>query len=165
MMNDAPTRADAVERVLSALTRIAQFFCTLLMVIMTVIISWQIFGRYVLNDTPKWSEQLAGILMVYMTLIGGAIAVREHRHIALTWFRNHWPAGVQQLCRLVVNLAIAAFGLLMLVYGVQMAQLVQAWTVPTLGISRSVNYWAFPVSGVLMLLYALDRIRLRGPDE
>ncbi len=165
MMDDTPRRDDGIERVLKALTRVAQFFCTLLMVVMTVIISWQIFGRYVLNDTPKWSEQLAGILMVYMTLIGGAIAVREHRHIALTWFRNHWPAGVQQLCRLVVNLAIAAFGVLMLVYGVRMAQLVEAWTIPTLFISRSWNYWAFPVSGVLLLLYALDRIRLRGPDE
>lgn len=144
---------------LSTLTGIAQFFCTSLMVVMTVVISWQIFGRYVLNDTPKWSEQLAGILIVYLTLLGGAIAIREDRHIALTYFRDKWSKVTQRRTELLVNLLIAGFGVVMVFYGVQMAELVRAWTIPTLGLSQGVNYYSFPVSGFLIILYAIEKIR------
>lgn len=144
---------------LDRITGVAQFFCTCLMVVMTVVISWQIFGRYVLNDTPKWSEQLAGILIVYLTLIGGAIAVREDRHIALTYFRDKWSRLTQMRAETVVDVLIAGFGGVMIYYGVQMAELVRAWTIPTLGLSQGVNYWSFPVAGLLIILYAIERIR------
>jgi TRAP-type C4-dicarboxylate transport system permease small subunit len=165
MMNDGPATVDGIERVLVVISRIAQFFTTVLMVVMTVIISWQIFGRYLLNDTPKWSEQLAGILMVYMTMIGGALALRENRHIALTYFRDRWPLAVRARARLVSYLLVAAFGAMMAVYGVRMTQLVQAWTIPTLGISQSLNYWSFPVAGLLIFVFALDKLRRPGPSD
>lgn len=150
---------------LSRLTGVAQFFCTSLMVIMTVVISWQIFGRYVLNDTPKWSEQLAGILIVYLTLIGGAIAIREDRHIALTYFRDKWSKVTQARTELLVDLLIAGFGAVMVFYGVQMAELVRAWTIPTLGLSQGVNYYSFPVSGMLIILYAIEKIRRSNQNQ
>ena len=156
---------DRIERVLIAVSRVAQFFTTVLMVVMTAIISWQIFGRYILNDTPKWSEQLAGILMVYMTMIGGALALRENRHIALTFFRDRWSPAAQARARLISYLLVAAFGAMMLVYGVRMTQLVQAWTIPTLGVSQSLNYWSFPVAGLLIFVFALDKIRRPGQSD
>lgn len=147
-----------VNRLLDRLTGLAQFFCTALLVVMTVIISWQIFGRFILNDTPKWSEQLAGVMMVYLTLIGGAIAVREGRHIALTWFRDRFPGKAQKVAWTVTQLLILGFGLIMVWYGVKMVQLVQAWTIPTLGISTSVNYWPFPVAGLLIATYSAQAL-------
>lgn len=165
MKGEPALKPDHLERIFVRVSRLAQFFCTILMVVMTAIITWQIFGRYILNDTPKWSEQLAGILMVYMTMIGGAVALRENRHIALTFFRDRWSLRARTLARVTAYLLIAGFGALMTVYGVRMAQLVQAWTIPTLGISQSVNYWSFPVAGVLIFLFALDKIRRPGPAD
>lgn len=156
---------DRLEQIFAWVSKLALFFCTVLMVVMTAVISWQIFGRYVLNDTPKWSEQLAGILIVYMTMIGGAIALRENRHIALTYFRDRWSPTARSRARLVSYLLMAGFGALMMVSGVRMAQLVQAWTIPGLGISQGVNYWSFPVAGLLICVFALDHIRRPGADE
>jgi TRAP-type C4-dicarboxylate transport system permease small subunit len=156
---------DRLERIFERVSKLAQFFCTVLMVVMTAVITWQIFGRYILNDTPKWSEQLAGILIAYMTMIGGAIALRENRHIALTYFRDRWSPTAQSLTRIIACVLMAGFGALMMVYGVRMAQLVQAWTIPGLGISQGVNYWSFPVAGLLICVFALDNIRRPGPDE
>lgn len=165
MMADAQAEVDRIERVLIVVGRLAQFFCTVLMVVMTAIISWQIFGRFVLNDTPKWSEQLAGILMVYMTMIGGALALRENRHIALTYFRDRWSPRARARARLLSYLLVAAFGLLMMVSGFRMTHLVQAWTIPTLGVSQSLNYWSFPVAGLLIFVFALDKIRRPGQSD
>lgn len=142
-------------RLLALLAQAGQFVAVIAMVVMTVIIGWQIFGRFVLNDTPKWSEQLAGIIMVYLMLIGGAVAVWENRHIALDVLLNALAPGLQRLLRIVIYALIAVFGAMMVFYGVEMAGIVEAWTIPTLGVSKSFNYWAFPVAGVLIAVFAI----------
>jgi hypothetical protein len=40
--------------------------------VMTVVIGWQVFGRYVLNASPAWSEQLALVLMVWIVMFTAA---------------------------------------------------------------------------------------------
>lgn len=160
------TRKGLPLRILDALTRLAQGFCTVLLMVMTVIISWQIFGRFVLNDTPRWSEQLAGTMMVYLAIIGGAIAVREGRHIALIWFQEQLPVSVQAVLRVLIDCLLLMFGLLMALYGARMVELVEAWTIPTLGLSRSINYWPFPIAGLLIAAYSLEAlVRTRSTES
>ncbi len=151
-------------RWLAWISHSAGLFCAVLLVVMTAIISWQIFGRYVLNDTPKWSEQLAGVLMVYLTMIGGALAVRDQVHIALTFFHDRFSPAWQRRCWYLIQVLLLGFGAVMAVYGVRMAALVHEWTIPTLGLSQGANYWAFPVSGVLIVVYCILRL-LSGPGE
>lgn len=102
--------------------------------------------------------------MVYLALIGGAIAVREDKHIALTWFRDQFGPRLRKAAQRLSLALIVFTGAVMLVYGVRMALLVLAWTVPTLGLSASVNYWAFPAAGVLIALFALRQL-WRGDSE
>ena len=167
MIDDKARLLGPAGRWLSLLAQAAQFVAVVAMVVMTVIIGWQIFGRFVLNDTPKWSEQLAGIIMVYLMLIGGAVAVWENRHIALDVLLNTLAPASQRRVRIVIHALIAIFGMMMVAYGVRMAGIVEAWTIPTLGVSQSLNYWAFPVAGALIALFALATIvvLLRGGGD
>ena len=144
---------------LAVAARITQALCAVLLIVMTAITTWQVIGRFFLNDTPKWSEQLSGVLMVYLTLLGGALAVHEHRHIALDYFYQHFSPLWQFRSRLLVLVLMLAFSAIMLVYGVRMALLVQEWTIPTLNISAAVNYWSFPVAGLLMLMFCGLQLR------
>ena len=41
------------------------------------------FGRYVLNDTPIWAESTALVLILYVTMLGAAVGVRDAGHIGL----------------------------------------------------------------------------------
>ena len=43
----------------------------------------QVFGRYVLNSSPTWAESLALVLILYVTLIGAAVGVRDAGHIGM----------------------------------------------------------------------------------
>lgn len=158
-MNESVNDIVAVPGWLAVLMRITHAICALLLIAMTIITTWQVIGRFFLNDTPKWSEQLSGVLMVYLTLLGGALAVHEHRHIALDYFYQHFSAMWQFRSRVLVLALMLAFSALMLVYGVRMALLVQAWTIPTLNISAAVNYWSFPVAGLLMLMFCGLQLR------
>lgn len=40
------------------------------------VVAYQVFGRYVLNDTPTWAESLALVLVLYVTMFGAAVGVR-----------------------------------------------------------------------------------------
>ena len=44
---------------------------------------FQVFGRYVMNDTPTWAESLALVLILYVTLFGAAVGVRDAGHIGM----------------------------------------------------------------------------------
>ena len=47
------------------------------------LVSWQVFGRYVLNDTPTWAESLTLVVILYVALIGAAVGVRDAGHIGM----------------------------------------------------------------------------------
>ena len=48
---------------------------------MTVFVAWQIFGRYVLNQSPSWTEPASLLLMSWFILLGSAVGVREGNHL------------------------------------------------------------------------------------
>ena len=43
----------------------AKWFAGIGLLVMTAIISAQVFARYVLNDSPAWAEQAALLLMIW----------------------------------------------------------------------------------------------------
>ena len=60
-------------------------------------VSWQVFGRYVLNNTPTWAESLSLLLVLYVTMFGVAVGVRNSGHIGLESFLVLAP--LRPICR------------------------------------------------------------------
>ncbi|MFV2092750.1 MAG: TRAP transporter small permease, partial [Hyphomicrobiales bacterium] len=135
-------------------------------VVMTAIIGWQIFGRYILNDTPIWSERLSLYLMIYYILFASAVGVRQGFHLGLVLFRESL-SGVPRLCvELLVHLCVGGFGLAMIIYGSALAATTWGHVIPTLGISTGTSYLPFPIAGVLIVLFSAEHIaKLFTPEE
>ncbi len=156
-------------RILDFVSACAAAAAGVIMAAMTVVITWQIIGRFVLNDTPSWTEELTGTLIVYMTLIGAAAGVWSGGHIAIDLFTEKMPARLRRATNAGVFVLVAVFGAIMVFYGVKMMEVVRHWTNPTLQVTRAINYAAFPAAGALMCLFALARAFLgaqpeRGPE-
>ena len=49
---------------------------------------WLVYGRYVLNDTPTWVEQVSLLLVMVITFLGAAVGVHQHSHLSVVVFRN-----------------------------------------------------------------------------
>ncbi len=128
------------------------------LVLMTAVIGWQVWGRYVLNDTPSWSERLSLFLMIWYILLAAAVGVRERLHIGLVFFRNALPPGIARLVDMLVHLLVAAFGLAMIWYGGEMAASTWSHVIPTLGLRVGLSYLPFPVAGALILLFSLEHL-------
>lgn len=126
-------------------------------VLMTVIIGWQVFGRYVLNDTPSWSEPLSLQLMSWFILLGAAVGVRESVHLGLDIVRYNMAPRVQRLMDLISLGLISGFGVAMSYYGVQLAA--GTWTarIPVLGWPGGIDFIPLIVGGALISIFALER--------
>ena len=58
-------------------------FGSLGLLAMTAIISWQVFGRFVLNSSPSWTEQASLVLMIWYVMFAAAAGVHEGFHIRI----------------------------------------------------------------------------------
>ena len=122
--------------------------------VMTLVISWQVFARYVLNASPPWSEAAALILMVSFVLLAAAVGVYEKFHLGFRWLVSKLPLRLKRAVFVFGQVLIMAFGAAMAFNGLALVDYTATHIIPTLNISRSVAYWPFVVCGVLMLLFA-----------
>ena len=64
-------------------------------VLMSLIIPWGVFTRYVLGSGSQWPEPIAILLMMVFTFVGAACAYRAGGHIAVTMLTERLPAATQ----------------------------------------------------------------------
>ena len=140
------------------LSRIALYASALGLVGMTAIIGWQVFARYVLNASPAWSETTALLLMLYYIMLAAAVGVYENFHLGLKILLGAVPPGTRRVLDIINNLLIILFGLAMLINGTRLAQFTADHIIPTLNISRAVAYWPFAAAGLLISIFALERL-------
>ena len=140
------------------LTRLALIISAAGLVLMTLIIGWQVFARYVLNASPAWSETLALLLMLYYIMLAAAVGVYEEFHLGLKIVFDSAPANIRRHLDIFNNALIAVFGVAMLIYGTQLAEFTADHVIPTLSISRAFAYWPFAAAGLLISVFALERL-------
>ncbi|WP_205959708.1 TRAP transporter small permease [Ramlibacter humi] len=121
-------------------------------------VSWQVFGRYVLNSTPTWAESLALLLVLYVTMLGTAVGVRDAGHIGLESFLVLAPEGVRLKMEYLIHALVLAFGAAMAWNCVYLAQSVWSYRLPTLWISEGWKYVPAAVSGVLIVLFSIEHL-------
>lgn len=143
----------AIERMTGWLIRSAAFG----LVAMAAIVIWQVFGRFVLDSSPSWTEQAALVLMIWYVMFASAAGVHEGFHIRIALLEERLGPRAA-LLRRITALVVLALGLVLLVYGAQLVWLVRGNAMPALGISRAVAYVPMPVSGLLMALFALPQV-------
>jgi TRAP-type C4-dicarboxylate transport system permease small subunit len=127
---------------------------------MTLIIGWQVFARYVLNASPAWSETAALLLMLYYIMLAAAVGVYEGFHLGLKILLDTVSPGARRYLGIINNALISLFGLVMLLSSVRLAEFTADHTIPTLNISRAVAYWPFAAAGLLIAVFAFERLLL-----
>ncbi|MCY4157730.1 MAG: TRAP transporter small permease [Gammaproteobacteria bacterium] len=125
------------------------------LVAMTLVTAWQVFARYVLNDSSPWSEAAALIVMVCFVLLAAAVGVHEKFHLGFRWLVAMLPLRWGRIAFVSGQALIMAFGIAMAANGLALVDYTATHVIPALGISRSVAYWPFVVCGALMALFAL----------
>lgn len=121
-------------------------------------VSWQVFGRYVLNNTPTWAESLSLLLVLYVTMFGVAVGVRNSGHIGLESFLVLAPDWLRTKMEYLIHLLILTFGATMAYACASLAESVWAYRLPTLGVSEGWKYIPAVICGSLIVLFSIEHI-------
>lgn len=130
--------------------RVLRPVLVILYTLMTGIILYAVFMRYVLNAAPSWSEELARYIMVWAAMLAMGIALRQGRHIGLSslverlWGKHtRWALLTADLCTLI-------FFLVVFVTGISMAIFVLGQRAPSLNITMTIPYVSIPVGAFFL---------------
>ena len=152
----------AYSAAMAVLARGAVLVAGVALVVMTVVVAWAVFGRFVLNDTPSWGEASALLLLAWVVMGAAALGVREGFHMGFETLRDVLPAPLARLFRVLADLAVTLFGGCMAWFGSELAAGVWNATLPTLGLPGSVEYLPLVLGGGLMALFGLERLLARA---
>ncbi|HRO11815.1 TRAP transporter small permease [Amaricoccus sp.] len=155
-------RLQGIARILGALAQISLWIASIGMVAMTVLVSWQVFARYVLHASPSWTEPASILVMSWFIFLGSAIGVRENFHMGFDVLVHFLPESTGPWMRAISDLAVVVFGVGMVVYGLQLT--IDTWTaiIPVLHLPGGFTYMPVVAGGALMTLFALERLALRA---
>jgi TRAP-type C4-dicarboxylate transport system permease small subunit len=128
------------------------------LVLIIASVSYQVFGRYVLNNTPTWAESLALLLVLYVTMLGCAVGVRDAGHIGMELLSLVLPPSWHRPSEIVVHLLTLLFGVLLAWNCAILFGSVQSYMIPTLHISESWRYLPMVVAGVLIVMFSIEHI-------
>ncbi|TQV82383.1 TRAP transporter small permease [Denitrobaculum tricleocarpae] len=147
----------AVTRWLGFLRTACIFFSSCALVVLVVIFGWLVFGRYVLNVTPTWVEQMALLLVCYIAFLGASAGVYEDTHLGVTFFRNALRPTLRRIVRAICDLALAGFGLVMLLSSIELVEFGWSTMLPMLDIPEGIRTLPAAICGALMLLFSGTR--------
>ena len=156
-MSRQKTLLDRCEKVLAGVQWLSIFAASMALVVLVVTFGWLVFGRYVLNVTPTWVEQLALMLVCYIAFIGAAAGVREDTHLGVSLFRDRMPMPIQKVVIIIIDFILAAFGGIMFLAGVELMKFGWDSLIPMLDIPESFRTLAITTCGALILLHAGSR--------
>lgn len=127
-------------------------------------VQWQVIGRYVLNDTPTWAENLALLLVLFVTSFGVAVGVRDAGHIGLESLVVLLPEVWQRRVELLIHALVAGFGVLMVQGGWLWANAKWGEKKPMLPVPDGIDYVPVILAGALIVLFSVEHIvaLLRG---
>lgn len=129
--------------------------------VMTLVIPWGIFARYVLGSGSQWPEPIAILLMVVFTFVGAAASYRAGAHIAVGVLTDRLPPRWRAPLLLAVQLLMVAACVFMVVWGTKLC--IQTWnqTISELPwMPVGFTYSPVPVGGALTLIFVLERLLL-----
>jgi TRAP-type C4-dicarboxylate transport system permease small subunit len=146
------------DRFLDLISYITTIFTGIAMVVLTIIFGWLVFGRYVLNATPTWVEQVSLLLIVYIGFLGASVGIHKKTHLGVSVFRELSPKPVQRIFELSSHIIMTGFGLVMVVYGYQLT--VFRWTteIPLIHVSEGLRALPIFISGIFIVLFSIGHL-------
>jgi len=147
-----------MEAIKKALDRFLELLCMVAVAVLVIDVLWQVFTRFVIRDPSNWTEELATFLLIWVALLGAAVALGRGAHLGIDYFVHKLPDKARIKTELFVFACIALFSLLVMVIGgiglvgttFRLNQ-----TSPALGLKMGYVYLAVPISGAFLVLYSV----------
>lgn len=147
-----------LDRVLTVLAGFFKFISGLCLVVIVATFAWLVYGRYILNSTPTWVEQLALILVVVITFFSSAVGLKEKTHLSVDILPSMLPPKPRAVVYMIIHIMLMWFGYMMAVKSYQLALFNWTTEIALLDVPLSVRSMPLIVSGILILLFSFNNL-------
>ena len=133
---------------------------------LVIVQGWQVFARYVMNDSPSWTEPVTLLLLSIAMSLGAAAGVHTRRHFGFFLLQEHMRPTIRKLVDLLIPGVVIAIGAVIAYWGAVL--LLDGLHIKAAGASlpQSINYLPLSLGGALMVVFALNQLVgvLRAPS-
>ena len=148
----------------SGLIRLLEMLVIIIMGVLVVDVIWQVFTRFVMNSPSSWTEELAIMLLIWVSLLGASVGFQRFSHLGVDYFANKLSSRSRVINDFAVFLLIAFFAGYVMVYGgyriVSMTLLFEQRSA-ALGIKMGYVYLALPISGLFIVMFSVENAILK----
>jgi TRAP-type C4-dicarboxylate transport system permease small subunit len=146
------------DRFVALLAAITRIVCILMTIILFTIVIAAIVARYGFGQAVSWTEEVPRYLLIWISFLAAAVGVLRRDHVGFDVLFNALPRGTRRVLGVFLSLLIFGFGWIVFRYGIVFVQDFGGDLMETIPYK---NYWyypAMPVSGFLMMVFALKLI-------
>jgi len=136
------------------------------LVLISAVVPWGVFTRFVLNSASSWTEVTAVLLTIVLTFFGAAACYRVSAHMSVTIFVRMLPKTPQWIVTLASEAIVALLGAFMVLWGARLVETTWENTIDAFPfLSVGVTYLPIPIGGAITLLFVLERVTIGRPPE
>jgi len=149
-----------VERLAAGIGRVTGWGAGLVLAAMAAVCALQIVCRYVLNTPLRWPEEVARLLLVWLTYLGAVSVTESGLHVAVGVVHDRLPPRGRWAADLAGELVALAFFAGLTVGGLVLMVAMRGILLPALQVPLNVLGAAVPLSGALhVYLHGVAAIR------
>ena len=131
------------------------------LVLISVIIPYSVYTRYIVNRAASWPEPAAILLTLVLTFFGAAICYRDGMHMRVNFFTRFMPPILRRACAFLAEGLTAVVCLFMVVWGYGLCAATWHDVVAEFpSVSVGITYSPIPLGGAVTFLFVLERMAM-----
>ncbi len=132
--------------------------------VMSLIITYGVFTRYVLGTGSFWPEPISIFLMIQFTFYGAVACYRTDHHIGVALLSTLLPEKWKIAQEYLIHLLMLGVSVFMVFYGIELVKVTLFQSYPEFEyIKVGVAYSPIPIGGAVMFLFAIEKLILVSP--
>lgn len=144
---------EIMTKIRSCMIFILSRIATVLLSVMTLLVLYQVFTRYVLNNPAAFTEELVRYMLIWTGFIGAAYAFYTREHMSLVLLPNKLSPAGKRILMIFIDALILVFALFVItIGGFKLAMSAKKVYSALLGIPRSIVYAMAPISGIFIIM-------------
>ncbi|QQK78830.1 TRAP transporter small permease [Salicibibacter cibi] len=137
-----------------------EYIVVFLSALATVVVSYNVFMRFVMNSSSSWAEELARFSFVWLVLIGISYGIKRQRHISVDAVLMLFKARGKIIINIIANFLFLIFAVTMVYFGFEITSTTfdRGQITPGLQIPMGAVYLAAPVGMFLASVRLIQHI-------
>lgn len=137
--------------------RLLAVLSTVVFIVLVIDVLWGVFTRYALGHQAPWSEEIARLLLVWLSMLGTALAYGTRSHLGVDVLRQAVTPDARRLADITTHTLVLVFAAGVMLWGgtaLFLERMDAGQVMATLPLRRAWVYLSIPISGAVMSVFA-----------